>query len=146
MVVSRMPQRGTPDTIFIDSYLIVPANDRLGVVPVAPHLFVFYFGMASTIAHPVCQAAIVGAGDGGRRQTHTTASQGQEVFSISISSCLGRRKRFSEMAGSEEYGELSHRTLAVRAWTLSYFSSLSPRCIASYALPISCPCGAISAP
>lgn len=39
----------------------MPAIDRLRVVRVASHLFVFYFGMASTVEHPVCQAAIVGA-------------------------------------------------------------------------------------
>ncbi|MCJ7593469.1 MAG: FxsA family protein, partial [Desulfobacterales bacterium] len=42
--------------------LIAPAIIQLGVKPMAAHLFVFYFGMASMITPPVCPAAIVGAG------------------------------------------------------------------------------------
>jgi TRAP transporter 4TM/12TM fusion protein len=45
--------------------LVAPALTQLGVTPMAAHLFVFYFGMASMITPPVAPAAIVGAGIAG---------------------------------------------------------------------------------
>lgn len=51
--------------------LIAPAIIQLGVAPIAAHLFVFYFGMASMITPPVCPAAIVGAGLAGAPMMQT---------------------------------------------------------------------------
>lgn len=43
------------------SILVVPALIDLGVMPLAAHLFVLYYGAMSSITPPVCFAAIVGA-------------------------------------------------------------------------------------
>jgi TRAP transporter 4TM/12TM fusion protein len=51
--------------------LVAPALVQLGVPPIAAHLFVFYFGMASMITPPVCPAAIVGAGLAGAPMMQT---------------------------------------------------------------------------
>jgi TRAP transporter 4TM/12TM fusion protein len=45
--------------------LVAPALVRLGVPPLAAHLFVFYFGMLSMITPPVCLAAYTAATIGG---------------------------------------------------------------------------------
>ncbi|HWO43628.1 MAG TPA: TRAP transporter fused permease subunit [Candidatus Eisenbacteria bacterium] len=41
--------------------LIGPALVQAGIVPIAAHLFIFYFGMLSTITPPVCLAAYTAA-------------------------------------------------------------------------------------
>ena len=41
--------------------LIVPALVKIGVVPIAAHMFAFYFGVVSTITPPVALAAFAGA-------------------------------------------------------------------------------------
>jgi len=51
--------------------LIAPAIIKLDVNPMAAHLFVYYFGMASMITPPVCPAAIVGAGIAGASMMQT---------------------------------------------------------------------------
>ncbi|MFH1123743.1 MAG: TRAP transporter permease [Pseudomonadota bacterium] len=51
--------------------LIAPAIIKLDVNPLAAHLFVYYFGMASMITPPVCPAAIVGAGIAGASMMQT---------------------------------------------------------------------------
>ena len=43
------------------SALIVPSLEKLDVLPVAAHLFAFYFGVVSTITPPVALAAFAGA-------------------------------------------------------------------------------------
>jgi TRAP transporter 4TM/12TM fusion protein len=45
--------------------LVAPALVQLGVVPIAAHLFVFYFGLISFITPPVAVAAYVAAGISG---------------------------------------------------------------------------------
>lgn len=45
--------------------LVAPALVQLGVVPLAAHLFVFYFGMLSMITPPVCLATYTAASIGG---------------------------------------------------------------------------------
>lgn len=45
--------------------LIGPVLGNLGVVPLAAHLFIFYFGMMSMVTPPVALAAYVGAGIAG---------------------------------------------------------------------------------
>ena len=41
--------------------LIGPALTKAGIMPIAAHLFIFYFGMLSTITPPVCLAAYTAA-------------------------------------------------------------------------------------
>ncbi len=41
--------------------LVGPALTKAGIVPIAAHLFIFYFGMLSTITPPVCLAAYTAA-------------------------------------------------------------------------------------
>jgi TRAP transporter 4TM/12TM fusion protein len=41
--------------------LVGPALTQAGIVPIAAHLFIFYFGMLSTITPPVCLAAFTAA-------------------------------------------------------------------------------------
>ena len=41
--------------------LIGPALTKAGIIPIAAHLFIFYFGMLSTITPPVCLAAYTAA-------------------------------------------------------------------------------------
>jgi TRAP transporter 4TM/12TM fusion protein len=41
--------------------LVGPALTQAGIVPIAAHLFIFYFGMLSTITPPVCLAAYTAA-------------------------------------------------------------------------------------
>jgi TRAP transporter 4TM/12TM fusion protein len=45
--------------------LVAPALVQLGVLPLAAHLFVFYFGMLSMITPPVCLATYTAASIGG---------------------------------------------------------------------------------
>jgi TRAP-type uncharacterized transport system fused permease subunit len=42
--------------------LAAPALVKLGVIPIAAHFFVFYFGVAALITPPVCPGAYVAAG------------------------------------------------------------------------------------
>ena len=41
--------------------LVGPALTKAGIIPIAAHLFIFYFGMLSTITPPVCLAAYTAA-------------------------------------------------------------------------------------
>ena len=41
--------------------LIGPALTKAGIIPISAHLFIFYFGMLSTITPPVCLAAYTAA-------------------------------------------------------------------------------------
>ncbi len=41
--------------------LIVPALEKIGIEPIAAHMFAFYFGVVSTITPPVALAAFAGA-------------------------------------------------------------------------------------
>ena len=41
--------------------LIVPALVKIGIEPIAAHMFAFYFGVVSTITPPVALAAFAGA-------------------------------------------------------------------------------------
>ena len=44
--------------------LVAPALTKLGIVPIAAHLFIFYFGMLSMITPPVCMASYAAASIG----------------------------------------------------------------------------------
>lgn len=45
--------------------LVAPALQKMGVLPIAAHLFVFYFGMIALVTPPVAAAAYIGAGIAG---------------------------------------------------------------------------------
>ena len=69
MVISLVLGMGLPATAvyLIVATLIAPSLINMGVLPVAAHMFVFYFGIISTITPPVAltayAAAAVGGGD-----------------------------------------------------------------------------------
>jgi TRAP-type uncharacterized transport system fused permease subunit len=44
--------------------LVAPGLAKLGIVPIAAHLFIFYFGMLSMITPPVCMASYAAASIG----------------------------------------------------------------------------------
>lgn len=72
MGISLILGMGMPATAvyLILATLVAPSLIRLGVTPLAAHMFVFYFGIVSTITPPVAltayAAAAVGGGDGVR--------------------------------------------------------------------------------
>ena len=41
--------------------LVAPAMTELGIVPLAAHLFIFYFGMMSMVTPPICMACFAAA-------------------------------------------------------------------------------------
>jgi TRAP transporter 4TM/12TM fusion protein len=55
---------GLPTTAnyIVTSTVIAPALAKLGVIPLAAHLFIFYFGILADITPPVCLASITAAG------------------------------------------------------------------------------------
>jgi len=44
--------------------LVAPGLARLGILPIAAHLFIFYFGMLSMVTPPVCMASYAAASIG----------------------------------------------------------------------------------
>jgi TRAP transporter 4TM/12TM fusion protein len=64
---------GVPTTAqyIIISALAAPALVHLGVVPIAAHLFIFYFGTRADITPPVALAAYAGAGVAGSSPMRT---------------------------------------------------------------------------
>jgi TRAP transporter 4TM/12TM fusion protein len=64
MVASLILGMGLPTTAcyIILAVLVAPAMVKMGVLPIAAHLFVFYFGILSAITPPVAVAAYAGAG------------------------------------------------------------------------------------
>jgi TRAP transporter 4TM/12TM fusion protein len=63
-VISLILGMGLPGIAiyFMQVTLIVPALVAFGIVPIAAHFFIFYFGVFSLITPPVCVAAIAAAG------------------------------------------------------------------------------------
>jgi len=51
--------------------LVIPALVQMGVVPIAGHLFAFYFGLVSAITPPVALAAFAAAGIAGSNPMQT---------------------------------------------------------------------------
>jgi TRAP-type uncharacterized transport system fused permease subunit len=43
---------------------VAPGLAKLGIVPIAAHLFIFYFGMLSMVTPPVCMASYAAASIG----------------------------------------------------------------------------------
>jgi TRAP-type uncharacterized transport system fused permease subunit len=62
-VVSMILGMGMPTTAvyILLAVLVAPAVTKLGIVPLAAHLFIFYFGMLSMITPPVCLAIYAAA-------------------------------------------------------------------------------------
>ena len=62
-VVSMILGMGMPTTAvyILLAVLVGPAITKLGIVPIAAHLFIFYFGMLSMITPPVCLAIYAAA-------------------------------------------------------------------------------------
>ncbi|CAK7004459.1 MAG: hypothetical protein DELT_00174 [Desulfovibrio sp.] len=67
MVISLILGMGMPATAVyvILATLVAPSLERLGVTPLAAHMFVFYFGIISTITPPVALTAYAAAAVGG---------------------------------------------------------------------------------
>jgi len=67
MVSSLIVGLGVPTVAayLILAILVAPALVQFGVLPIAAHMFVFYFGIISAITPPVALAAFVGAGIAG---------------------------------------------------------------------------------
>jgi TRAP transporter 4TM/12TM fusion protein len=63
-VISLILGMGLPGIAiyFMQVTLIVPALVTFGIMPIAAHFFIFYFGVFSLITPPVCVAAIAAAG------------------------------------------------------------------------------------
>jgi len=66
MIASLILGMGMPTTAcyIVLAVLVAPALIKMGVVPIAAHLFVFYFGIISAITPPVALAAYAAAGIG----------------------------------------------------------------------------------
>lgn len=64
MVVSLILGMGVPTTAayLMLALLVVPALKKMGVEPMAAHLFIFYFGIISNVTPPVALAAYAAAG------------------------------------------------------------------------------------
>lgn len=67
MIASLILGMGVPTVAayLILAILVAPAMVKFGVLPIAAHMFVFYFGIISAITPPVAIAAYVGAGIAG---------------------------------------------------------------------------------
>ncbi len=86
MVACLVLGMGLPTTAnyIVCSTIIAPALVKMGVFPLAAHLFVYYFGIMADLTPPVCLAAFTAAGISGGNpgQTGITATR------IAISSYL----------------------------------------------------------
>ena len=73
MVACIILGMGLPTTAnyIVTSTMLAPALVKLGVLPIAAHFFVFYFGLMADITPPVCLAAFTGAGIAGANPTKT---------------------------------------------------------------------------
>ena len=79
MVACLVLGMGLPTTAnyIVCSTIIAPALIGMKVIPIAAHLFVFYFGIMADLTPPVCLAAFTGAGIAGASpaQTGVTATR-----------------------------------------------------------------------
>jgi len=73
MVVAIIMGMGLPSTAayVLTSAVAAPALIKIGVLPLAAHLFVFYFGIMSTITPPVAVGAYAAAGIAGTNPNET---------------------------------------------------------------------------
>jgi TRAP transporter 4TM/12TM fusion protein len=65
-VVSIILGMGMPTTAVyvLLAVLVAPGLAKLGILPIAAHLFIFYFGMLSMVTPPVCMASYAAASIG----------------------------------------------------------------------------------
>lgn len=65
-IVSMILGMGMPTTAVyvLLAVLVAPGLAKLGILPIAAHLFIFYFGMLSMITPPVCMASYAAASIG----------------------------------------------------------------------------------
>jgi TRAP transporter 4TM/12TM fusion protein len=77
---------GLPTTAnyIVTSTIIAPALVRMGVLPIAAHFFVFYFGIMADVTPPVCLAAFTGAGIAGANPNKT----GMTAVKLSIAAFI----------------------------------------------------------
>ena len=61
----------TASIYIILAIIVAPSLVNLGLIPMAAHLFIFYFGIMSMITPPVCFAAYAGAAIAGANPTKT---------------------------------------------------------------------------
>lgn len=73
MVACLILGMGLPTTAnyIVTSTMIAPALIKMGVIPLAAHMFVFYFGIMADLTPPVCLAAFTGAGIAGGNPSAT---------------------------------------------------------------------------
>jgi len=73
MLVSLILGMGLPTSAvyIVLATLVVPALTQLGVVPMAAHMFAFYFGVLANVTPPVAIAAYTGAGIAGANPMET---------------------------------------------------------------------------
>ena len=73
MVACLVLGMGLPTTAnyIVTSTMIAPALIKMSVLPLAAHLFVFYFGIMADLTPPVCLAAFTGAGIAGGNPSQT---------------------------------------------------------------------------
>lgn len=83
MVVSLILGMGVPTTAayLMLALLVVPALKQMNVLPLAAHLFIFYFGIISNVTPPVAHAAYAAAGVARCNPTKT----GIFAFKLSLS-------------------------------------------------------------
>ena len=65
-IVSIILGMGMPTTAVyvLLAVLVAPGLSKLGILPIAAHLFIFYFGMLSMVTPPVCLASYAAASIG----------------------------------------------------------------------------------
>ncbi len=73
MVACLVLGMGLPTTAnyIVTSTIIAPALIKMQVLPLAAHMFVFYFGIMADLTPPVCLAAFTGAGIAGGNPART---------------------------------------------------------------------------
>lgn len=86
MIACLILGMGLPTTAnyIVTSTIVAPALAKLGVLPIAAHFFVFYFGILADVTPPVCLAAFTGAGIAGANPTRT----GIEATKLSLAAFI----------------------------------------------------------
>jgi TRAP transporter 4TM/12TM fusion protein len=73
MIACLVLGMGLPTTAnyIVTATIVAPVLAKLGILPIAGHMFVFYFGILADVTPPVCLAAFTGAGIAGANPTRT---------------------------------------------------------------------------
>ena len=82
-IVSIILGMGMPTTAVyvLLAVLVAPGLSKLGILPIAAHLFIFYFGMLSMVTPPVCLASYAAASIG-KTDPIKTGWEGMRLCSI----------------------------------------------------------------